>query len=308
MKIFVLHLFLFLTLWGGSLHVGVEGKSYPCMAYFAELSEDNSNVLTFVTDFNSGDKLNPHKAFFVLNSQFHTTCSKYPIVAFKEEKSAHHFTLHYGGNMRDFDFALAVATHDLTVDAPIMDARKSREILRGKMIFSTLCRNNPKQCPMLRETDSAALHAFLENRSSVQETSQKEKISVPIEAKCPVCGMFVHKHSKWTSQIVMQNSHSLFFDGVKDMMKFYFEPSLHYHAHTPQDFTHIFVSDYYTLEKTEAKEAFFVAGSNVYGPMGHELIPFKNEADARAFSASHNGKHIYPFHKLSQKIIWSLDQ
>jgi nitrous oxide reductase accessory protein NosL len=307
-KIFVLHFFLFLTLWGGSLRIEAEGKSYPCLAYLADLSKDNSNVLTYVTDFNSGDKLNPHKAFFVLNSHFHSTCSKYPIIAFKEEKRAHHFALHYGGDVRDFDFALAVATNDLAVDSPIMDARKSREVLRGKTIFSTLCRNNAKQCPKLRETDSTALHAFLENRSLVQEAPQKERISVPIEAKCPVCGMFVHKYPKWTSQIVMQNSHSHFFDGVKDMMKFYFAPSFYHHAHTPRDFTHIFVSDYYTLEKTEAKKAFFVAGSNVYGPMGHELIPFKSEADARAFSASHNGKYIYPFHKLTQKIIWSLDQ
>ena len=31
------------------------------------------------------------------------------------------------------------------------------------------------------------------------------------------------------------------------------------------------------------QKAFYVIGSNVYGPMGEELIPFKNEDEAKKF-------------------------
>ena len=34
------------------------------------------------------------------------------------------------------------------------------------------------------------------------------------------------------------------------------------------------------MKLDKAKEAFFVIGSDVYGPMGHELIPFASKADA----------------------------
>lgn len=282
---------------------------HPCLAYLLLAADEDPDVIkgAFVTDFHSGAKLNPFDAFFVLNSHIRSTCSKYPIVAFGDEKMANSFTSKYGGDVRNFDFALAVAKKDLEVDEPILTARKLREVMRGYAIFTLKCHNDVIQCSSLKPHDASSLHAFLENRHLIHKNIQKKTIDVPTEAKCPVCGMFVHKYPKWTSQIVVQNTHSHFFDGVKDMMKFYFEPSLYHHSHTPRDFTHIFVSDYYTLEKIEAKEAFFVAGSNVYGPMGYELIPFKNEADAIEFSGSHNGKKVYPFHKITKEIVWSLD-
>ncbi|MDD4856097.1 MAG: nitrous oxide reductase accessory protein NosL [Sulfuricurvum sp.] len=293
----------------GTLIAPNQMVSYPCLAYLVSSSNENPDLLnfSFVSDFYSGEKLNPHNAFFVLNSHVRSTCSKYPIAAFKGEKIANTFASNYGGDVRNFDFALFVAKKDLEFDTPILEARKLREIARGNAIFTKTCNSRVAKCPPLNPADIKALHTFLENKSLVQPHAQKETIDVPTEAKCPVCGMFVHKYPKWTTQISLQNSHNYFFDGIKDMMKFYFEPSLYHCSHTPRDFTHIFVSDYYTLEKIEAKEAFFVTGANVYGPMGYELIPFKNEADAQEFSASHNGHHIYPFHKLTKKIIWSLE-
>lgn len=260
---------------GGSLSVGTGIKTYPCMAYLALATDKNPNTIksAFVTDFHSGEQLNPHNAFFVLNSHFHTTCSKYPIVAFKDKRMANSFASYYGGDVRDFDFALFVAKKDLEVDEPILTLRMLREVSQG-------------QTPL----------------------SPKKTINVPVEAKCLVCGMFVRKYPKWTTQMVTRNKENHYFDGVKDMMKFYFEPSAYHHHYTFQDFTHLFVSDYYTLEKIEAREAFFVSGSDVYGPMGHELIPFKKEADAIEFSQSHKGKKVLPFGKITQQIVRSLDQ
>ena len=57
----------------------------------------------------------------------------------------------------------------------------------------------------------------------------------------------------------------------------------------------------------EAKNAFFVIGSEVYGPMGHELIPFVSRSDAEAFKKDHKGKRILKFEDVKPGIIKKLD-
>ncbi len=43
--------------------------------------------------------------------------------------------------------------------------------------------------------------------------------------------------------------------------------------HRREDIVTIAVTDYYNLQKIDAKQAFYVIGADVYGPMGHEFIP-----------------------------------
>jgi nitrous oxide reductase accessory protein NosL len=42
--------------------------------------------------------------------------------------------------------------------------------------------------------------------------------------KCRVCGMFVAKYQPWVAQIHLAADDVAMFDGVKDMMAYYFEP------------------------------------------------------------------------------------
>ena len=44
------------------------------------------------------------------------------------------------------------------------------------------------------------------------------------KARCSVCGMFVAKYDVWITQIRYDESNILSFDGVKDMMAYYFSP------------------------------------------------------------------------------------
>ena len=41
--------------------------------------------------------------------------------------------------------------------------------------------------------------------------------------------MFVYKYPRWVAQIHIDNKTHLSFDGVKDMMKYYFEPKRFHH-------------------------------------------------------------------------------
>ena len=85
-------------------------------------------------------------------------------------------------------------------------------------------------------------------------------------------------------------------------MKFYFNPTK-YHANTNEQISQINVTDYYSLELTDGKKAYYVIGSNVYGPMGEELIPFKNKDEAQKFMTDHFGKSLVSFDEIKEEMI-----
>jgi len=125
--------------------------------------------------------------------------------------------------------------------------------------------------------------------------------------KCPVCGMFVYKYPDWVAQIILTDGSVLFFDGAKDLFKFYFDIKKYTPEKSQKDIAAIYVTEYYDMKLINGKEAFFVIGSDVYGPMGHELIPFASKADAELFKKDHGGTRILEFKGIKPAVIKKLD-
>ncbi len=91
-------------------------------------------------------------------------------------------------------------------------------------------------------------------------------------------------------------------------MKFLFDPGA-YKVEKPQSgFQKILVTDYYSLRALPAEKTFFVIGSNIYGPMGNELIPFATHKEAQAFKFDHAGKEILKFSEITPKVVDHLDK
>jgi len=138
------------------------------------------------------------------------------------------------------------------------------------------------------------------------------KTNVSKKDKCPVCGMFVYKHPKWVAFIYYEKDGKLkylAFDGIKDMMKFYFEPNKWgKYKSIKSKIKKIIVRDYYSLKPILAKSAWYVVGSDVYGPMGNELIPLKTEAEAKNFMADHKGKKLLRFSEITKELVYKLDE
>ena len=57
----------------------------------------------------------------------------------------------------------------------------------------------------------------------------------------------------------------------------------------------------------EAQSALYVIGSDVLGPMGHELLPFKDKEAAQEFLEDHKGKALIRFQEVTPALIESLD-
>ena len=125
--------------------------------------------------------------------------------------------------------------------------------------------------------------------------------------KCPVCGMFVHKYPDWTAQIVFTDQHQVYFDGVKDLFKFIFHLDKYHPGKTTDDIQAIRVTDYYDLVAIDGQSAHYVVGSDVYGPMGKELIPFATGDAAREFSKDHDGTAVITYDQITPAVIDKLD-
>lgn len=133
------------------------------------------------------------------------------------------------------------------------------------------------------------------------------KLGVQInkDTRCPVCGMFVAKYQEWLAQIKMSDGTIETFDGVKDMMAYYFTPQ-QFGGDDTLTVSAVSIRDYYSQDWSDGREAMYVLGSDVYGPMGHELVPFSSRAAAENFLKDHHGKQIISFSEITSELIESL--
>jgi nitrous oxide reductase accessory protein NosL len=144
---------------------------------------------------------------------------------------------------------------------------------------------------------------------SVSSVSAGEK--KPIEPtpkdKCPVCGMFVAKYPDFLAEIIFNDGSYGVFDGSKDLFKYYLDMKSYNPAKKVSDIDSVYVTDYYSLAPIDGLKAYYVIGSDIYGPMGKELIPFEKEADAREFMKDHQGKSMVKFSEVTAPMLKEMD-
>lgn len=129
-----------------------------------------------------------------------------------------------------------------------------------------------------------------------------------VDDTCPVCGMFVAKYPAWVATVRYQDGHLHHFDGAKDLYKYLRDLPRWAPGHRHEDIQTIAVTEYYTLTRIDAREAWFVIGSDVLGPMGHELIPLETLEDAEEFMRDHQGVRILRQDEVSRELLEKLDK
>jgi len=285
-----------------------------------------------VVDAKSQKLIDAPKAFYVLNSKVKGTMSKVSKLAFISKDDADEFVKKHKGKVVDFETALNAAKKSLKSDIAMIKKKKEKKIYpMGKKIFTKMCKQdidlndyieinelksaikNEKLCRPLKEKQLQALSLYLWEVKRFGDLGKIEgTIKVTEDEKCPVCGMFTYKYPRWAAQIFYKHGdheHHYSFDGVKDMMKFYFNSAKwgNYPIAKKQNITKILVTDYYTQKGIDGTKAYYVIRSDIYGPMGHELIPFESEDDAKTFKADHRGRTIIKFEDIIEEEVYKLD-
>lgn len=312
-------------------------RQYASLACLAKDNEEYGIDLNNIKaiDYNSLKRINAKKAFFVVGSSIKAKISKTSKLAFENEKEAKDFIKQKGGKLVGFEEAFSLAKESLKDDFKKLKTVNKKKIYpKGEKIFEKRCDKNidpteyleinelkaditkNKLCKNLNESQLQTVALYLWGVKRFGDSKNtKNKVVVEEDEKCPVCGMFVAKYPRWAAQIIYsheEHEHKFSFDGVKDLMKFYFDPkrwiNIDSHLIDKSNIKEVKVTDYYSQEAINGKQAYYVIGSDVYGPMGHELIPFKNLSDAKTFKADHSGKKIVEFKKLEEKDIYKLDE
>ena len=119
--------------------------------------------------------------------------------------------------------------------------------------------------------------------------------------------MFVSMFPDWSARIEFKDLTYSTFCGPKCMSRFYLNIRKYNPTKNANDLASISVKDYYSKASIDALQAFYVIWSDIYGPMGHEPIPFEKEADAKRFLREHKGKKIIRFKDITPNLIRSLD-
>ncbi len=144
--------------------------------------------------------------------------------------------------------------------------------------------------------------------SCSQADAAENKFIKPADRdKCPVCGMFVAKYPDWVAEVVFKDGSYAVFDGPKDLFKYIVDLKSYAPGRKQNEIESVFVSDYYAVRPIDGRKAFYVLGSDVFGPMGRELVPFEKEAAAREFLKDHRGRNILRFDEITSDVLKQLD-
>ncbi len=144
-------------------------------------------------------------------------------------------------------------------------------------------------------------------KSEVKKTIRLDLPKPSIKDTCPVCGMFVAKYPEWVGTVLYKDGHTHHFDGAKDLFKYLLDMPKWAPKDKAENIKSIGVTEYYELTLIDARKAFYVIGSDVLGPMGHELLPLATEDDAKEFMKDHKGKKIMRFDEVKMELLIKLD-
>ena len=290
--------------------------SLHCLVEELKNSDSSKIDKIKVVDADSLKFIDTKDAWYVIGSKIKGTMTKNSKYAFSSKEKAQEFAKANGGEIKNYQEALEIAQKDYKKDMMMISKKRAMMSKKGQKVYEIMCDKDKinslkysgigdlkaqiikdKLCKNIDPMKLQALSIFVASKGN-----KDEKIKAPHKAKCPVCGMFVAKYPKWIAFVKTADDKLLYFDGVKDMMKFYFDPKkFHY---TKEAFKDMKVTDYYTLKSIDAKKAYFVIGSNIYGPMGEELIPFANQEDAKTFLAEHHGSSVITFDQINEKQLY----
>jgi nitrous oxide reductase accessory protein NosL len=126
---------------------------------------------------------------------------------------------------------------------------------------------------------------------------RRGKIVEPSEQdRCGVCNMLPVRYPKHNAQLITAQKKRVQFCSTKCLFKFLEDPEGHGAAGV--GIGPVWVHDYASGRFIFGKNAYYVVGSKVLGPMGHEAIPFDMKSDGMKF-ARENGGRVLKFNGVT---------
>ncbi len=114
--------------------------------------------------------------------------------------------------------------------------------------------------------------------------------------RCRKCGMLVDQYPRWIAGLTNAAGREERFCCERCMLAFFRSPQgTNCHG--------AWVTEYYSQKRMPISEVFFVAGSDVTGPMGRALVPITGRAAAEQFLKDHHGTRIFTADEITLEIL-----
>ncbi|MBT8339209.1 MAG: hypothetical protein HKP58_01470 [Desulfatitalea sp.] len=136
--------------------------------------------------------------------------------------------------------------------------------------------------PVSTRGPKAALHALAEDGGMVISDTDR----------CPVCGMLPTKQPKFAAAMMLSDGRTFYFCGNGCLLRT-FKHADTYLKKPADQIERMVVKNYFNGTPMDAAAAWWVAGSDVVGPMGPALVALADEAEVVQFKSRHGGKIVF---------------
>lgn len=119
--------------------------------------------------------------------------------------------------------------------------------------------------------------------------------------RCPVCAMVPNKAEKFASAAELVNGAAFYFCGTGCLIRSWMHPEV-FLGVKKEALKRSVVRDYFRGEYLDGEKVFWVAGSDVIGPMGPAIVPLKTEKDVSSFKKRHNGKVTFKLSEMNDEL------
>lgn len=130
----------------------------------------------------------------------------------------------------------------------------------------------------------------------------------PAASRCPVCGMHPARYPRWAAQLIFRDGAAHFFDSPVDLFVFLQRVGRYDRRHTVDDVAVVFAKDFEGGQWIDARQAFFLHGSRLVGPMRDADLPAFASREAAAQRARRDGGEVLSYADITPERIQPLNR
>ena len=136
--------------------------------------------------------------------------------------------------------------------------------------------------------------------SGLKPLDENGHMQISAQDRCPVCAMKVSAHKKFAGAIQLTGGQTFYFCGTGCMIRSWIHPEIFLNA-SKADLNKSVVQDYFSGRQVDGQAVYWVAGSDVVGPMGRALVPIMDEGQVAVFNKRHGGKAVFRLSEMTDE-------
>jgi len=116
--------------------------------------------------------------------------------------------------------------------------------------------------------------------------------------RCPVCAMLPARNPRFAAAIQRDDGRAYYFCSAGCMLRAWLHPETL--LGVGRDRLRLpLANDYFSGQPIDARQALWISGSDVIGPMGPALVPLAVEAHVAGFRRRHGGRQVFRLEELN---------